>query len=142
MAKFSADLNADELLVRLRNEIKVIVLCQGQPLSFGEAIFDLGTSVPGGCSSCGRALGESTLSSAGSFTGPSTAPTNGRRMTIDQVTGMDIDVTSTNAAHVALITTTTATELMVVTTITTPQPVTSGNTATINAFDYRVADVT
>ncbi len=141
MAKFSNDLNMDELLNRLRNNIKLIVLCEGQPISFLEAKVDLGASVPGGCSTCGKALGETTLTSA-NFAGPSTAPTSGRKIIVNQVTGMDIDVTSTNAAHVALVTTTTAAELMVVTTITTPQPVTSGNTATINAFNYIVSDVT
>jgi hypothetical protein len=141
MAKFSNDLNMDELLARLKANVKLIVLCQGQPVSFNEAITDLGSSVAGGCSTCGRALGETTLSTA-DFTGPADGDANGRKLTINQVTGLAVDVTSTNAAHVALVTTTTATELMVVTTITTPQPVTSGNTATINAFDYEVADVT
>ncbi len=142
MAKFSNDLNMDELLNFLKNNIKLIVLCQGQPTSFLEAKVDLGSSVPGGCSSCGRALGETTLGT-GDFTGPQAGDTSGRELQVNQVTGMDIDVTSTNAAHVALVTTTTGTpQLMVVTTITTPQPVTSGNTATINAFDYEVLDVT
>ncbi len=141
MAKFSNDLNMDELLNRLKNNVKLIVLCQGQPISFLEAKVDLGASVPGGCSTCGKALGETTLTSA-NFTGPQAGDTSGRELQVNQVTGMDIDVTSTNAAHVALVTTTTAAELMVVTTITTPQPVTSGNTATINAFDYEVTDVT
>ena len=141
MAKFSNDLNMDELLNRLKADVKKIVLCQGQPASFNEAITDLGSSVAGGCSTCGRALGESTLSTA-NFTGPAAGDTNGRKLTVNQVTGLAIDNTSTNADHVALISTTTGTELIVVTTITTPQPVTSGNTATINAFDYEVADVT
>lgn len=141
MAKYSNDLNMDELLNRLKNNVKSIVLCQGQPTSFGEAIVDLGSSVPGGCSTCGRALGESTLGT-GDFTGPQAGDASGRKLIVNQVTGLNIDVTSTNAAHVALISTTTGTELMVVTTITTPQPVTSGNTATINAFDYEVTDVT
>lgn len=139
MAKFSNDTNMDELLNRLKNNIKVIVLCQGQPTTFNQAITNLGTTAVGGGS--GQALGESTLGT-GDFTGPSTAPTDGRKLIINQVTGLAVDVTSTNAAHVALISTTTGTELLVVTTITTPQPVTSGNTATINAFNYRVADVT
>lgn len=139
MAKFSNDNNMDQLLNRIKSNAIQIVLCQGQPASYAEATTDLGSTVAGGGTA--RALGESTLGT-GSFTGPVNGDVSGRKLTVDQVTGLNVDVTSTNADHVAIISSSTATELILVTTISSPQPVTSGNTATINAFDYEVADVT
>lgn len=142
MAKFANDLNADVLLDRIRSEGKRVLLLETEPSTFKDAITALGSTVAGlSTTILGKLIGDSTLSTA-SFTGPTTAATDGRKMQINQVTGLSIDVTSTGAQHVAIVTTTTATELMFVTTITSPQPVTSGNTATINAFNYTVRDVT
>lgn len=139
MAKFSNDLNADELLNRIKNNTAEIVLCFGQPANYNEATTNVGSTVPGGGTA--RRLGHSTMSST-RFTGPAAGDVNGRKLTTNQQTGVPIDITSSSADHVSLITTSTASELLVVTTITTPQAVSSGNTATINAFDYEVADPT
>lgn len=140
MAKFVNDNMMDALLDRVILNANSIVLCEGQPVNRNEAITDLGTTVPGGGTA--RALGENAITSA-DFTGPQAGDSNGRKYIKNQETGLNIDVTSTNADHVAIVTSTTAlSELLLVTTITSPQPVTSGNTATINAFDHEVADPT
>lgn len=142
MPKFANDLNADALLDRIKAQGKRILLMETAPSSFQDAVGALGTTLAGlSTTILGKLIGDSTLSTTG-FTGPTTAATDGRKMQINQVTGLAIDNTSTGAQHVGIVTTTTASELMFVTTITSPQPVTSGNTATINAFNYTVRDVT
>lgn len=144
MAKFVNDTFMDELLNRLKNNGAKIVLCNGQPASFNEAQTNKGSTVAGGGTA--RRLGEKNISST-VFTGPVNGDTNGRKLTKDQETNLTIDITSTGANHVALVITTTSStvignELSLVTTISSPQDVTSGNTATINAFDLEVSDPT
>jgi len=142
MAKFSNDNNMDELLNRIKNNYSKIVLCNGQPANFNEAQTNKGSTVSGGGTA--RRLGEVNTDGATNITGPADGATSGRRITFDQITGLGIDVTSTGANHVAIVFTTTGgsvgDELGVVTTISSPQDVTQGNTATINAFDLEIAD--
>lgn len=63
--------------------------------------------------------------------------TNGRKLTTLQQTGVSITNSGT-AQHIALLDVA-GTELLAVTTCTS-QAVTSGNTATINAFDIEISD--
>jgi len=142
MAKFVNDNNMDELLNRVKNNAIRIVLCNGQPANYNEAQTNKGSTVAGGGTA--RRLGQKTISST-TFTGPANGDTSGRKVTKDQETSLSIDVTSTGANHVALVTSSThstsiGNELTLVTTISSPQDVTSGNTATINAFDLEVND--
>jgi len=142
MAKFSNDNNLDVLLNRLKNNSVQAALCNGQPASYGEATTNKGSTVPGGGTA--RRLGNSTGNSTSFFTGPSdsTATGAGRKLVINSIAGMTIDITSTGANHLAFITSSTASELLFVTTITTPQDVISGNTADFSAFNYTVQDIT
>lgn len=145
MAKYVNDNNMDELLNRIKNNSAKIVLCNGQPATFNEAQTNKGTTVAGGGTA--RRLGEVAGLGSSLFTGPANGDTNGRKLTKNQVTGLSISVTSTGANHVALVCTTThssviGNELLLVTTISAPQDVTSGNTATINAFDLEISDPT
>lgn len=139
MAKFLADGAHDAALAYMSANGVKLVICNGQPVTFNEAITDKGTTVAGGGTA--RALGETTFGSS-FFTGPTTAATNGRKIVTASISGISIDVTSTNADHIAIIGTTASGLLVAVTTITSPQDVVSGNTATVNTFTYRVADVT
>lgn len=144
MGKFVNDLNMDEMLNRIKNNAAKIVLCNGQPATFNEAQTNVGSTVAGGGTA--RRLGEIAGLSSTKFTGPADGDASGRKLSKDQETGLNIDVTSTAADHVALVITTTSStignELALVTTITAPQSVTAGNTATLNAFDLEVADPT
>lgn len=71
------------------------------------------------------------------FQAPVNGDTSGRKLTIDQKTGVNVDTTGT-ATHVAL---TDATNLLYVTTCTS-QALTSGNTVTFPAWDVEIADPT
>lgn len=138
MAKFVNDNNMDYLLNRIKTMANRIVLCNGQPASYAEAQTNKGSTVSGGGTA--RRLGEATVASS-HWTGPSNGDVSGRKLRKNAVTGLSINVTSTGANHVAIVSTT-GTELLLVTTISAPQDVTSGNTATINLFDLEIADPT
>lgn len=129
MAKFAADTLMDQALNYVVNNGDLLVMCNGQPATHADATTDNGSG--------GNALGETTITSA-DYTGPADGDTSGRKITVNQQTGVDVDV-SADCDHVA-VTDTNNTELLLVTTVTT-QTLTAGNTATINAFDYEIQDV-
>ncbi len=139
MAKFVLDAVMDEALNYIKNNSTNVVVCNGQPTTYNEAMTNKGTTVAGGGTA--RRLGHSTLSSTELTV--ANGDTSGRKVTLAQKTGINIDVTSTGADHVALVNTSTAgNELLLVTTISSPQTVNSGNTATVNAFDDEIRDPT
>jgi len=121
MAKFVPDATLDSMLGIISAANKVII-CSTQPTTYTEA---------------------NSTYSLGSATSPSFSAadgdTSGRKITMAQKTGVSITSSGT-AAHIALVNTGTTT-LLAVTTCTS-QAVTSGNTATINAFKYELGDVT
>ena len=127
MAKFLSDTVLDAALDVIATA-DTLIICAGEPADYTDATTDSGSG--------GHALGEVSVSS-GDFT-KADGDTSGRKITCAQQTGVTIDVTGT-ADHVALVDVGTTT-LLAVTTITS-QAVTSGNTATINAFDLELADV-
>ena len=127
MAKFLSDTVLDAALDVIATA-DTLIICAGEPADYTDATTDSGSG--------GHALGEVSVSS-GDFT-KADGDTSGRKITCAQQTGVTIDVSGT-ADHVALVDVGTTT-LLAVTTITS-QAVTSGNTATINAFDLELADV-
>lgn len=128
MAKFLADAVLDAALTDLETADQ-LVICEGQPATYAAATTDQGAG--------GDALGEIAIDSS-DFT-KANGDTSGRKTTIAQQTNVDIDVTSSGADHVALVDDGNS-ELLLVTTMTS-QAVTAGNTATVNAFDLELLDV-
>lgn len=105
-----------------------LVLCDGQPADYTAATTDHPT---------GDALGEIAIDGT-DFT-KANGDTSGRKTTIAQQTGVNVDVTGT-CDHIAIVDVGTTT-LKAVTTCTS-QAVTSGNTATVNAWKIEFADAT
>lgn len=124
MAKLVPDAQLDAMLTILANSNKVVI-CSTQPTTYTEA-------------NATYALGAKTITAgtAGAFT-LANGDTDGRKITMAQQTAVSITATG-SAQHIALVDTTTS-SLRAVTTCTT-QAVTSGNTATINAFDIELSD--
>jgi hypothetical protein len=123
MAKSAADAVLDGLLDVVATATAQIA-CSAQPTSYAEA-----TST--------YALADVTIDS-GDFT-KGNGDTNGRKVTVAQQAGVDVDTTGT-ATHVALVITASSTLLYVTT--CTSQALTSGNSVTFPAWDIEVADPT
>ena len=99
-----------------------LVICSAEPTGYAEAhtTYALGSkSSPG-------------------FTGPADGDASGRKLTVDAVSGEDVDATGT-ATHVAL-TDTGSSKLLYVTTLAEAQDVTAGNTFNLAAWDIELAD--
>jgi hypothetical protein len=128
MAKFVLDAVLDTALNEIINNADQLVICSGQPATYADATTDDGSG--------GNALGETAIAGA-DFTGPADGDTNGRKLTVNQQTGITVDVTGT-ADHVAIVDDTNS-RLLLVTTISS-QSVSSGGTADVNAFDQEIAD--
>lgn len=126
MAKLIPDAKLDEMLGTIADQCTRVTICSTQPTTYTEA-------------NATYALADVTVT-AGAGNGDFTignGDTNGRKLTLLQQTGVTVD-TSGTAAHIALLDVA-GTELLAVTTCTS-QSVTSGNTATINAFDIEISD--
>lgn len=126
MGKLIPDARLDIFLDAIANECTRVTICSTQPTTYTEA-------------NATYALADVTVT-AGAGNGDFTkgdGDTNGRKLTLLQQTGVTIDSGGT-AAHIALLDVA-GTELLAVTTCTS-QAVTSGNTATINAFDIEISD--
>jgi len=128
MAKYANDLLMDEGLEYLETNGNLLVLCDGQPSSYGDATTDYGTG-------SGVALGEKVLDSADWTVADGTV--SGRKATMGQQTAIDVDVTG-DCDHVAIVDTV-GEDLLLVTTVT-EQTLTAGGTATVNAFKDEIAD--
>lgn len=129
MAKFLADAALDALLDVIITADRQF-LCEGQPANYSDATTALGTG-------SGTAVADNAIDS-GDWT-KANGDVSGRKATIAQQTGVTIDV-SGDPDHVAYVDDG-GSVLLLVTTMTT-QPVTAGNTASINAHKIEVADVT
>lgn len=126
MGKLIPDARLDIFLDAIANECTRVTICSTQPTTYTE-----GNST--------YALADVTVTAGvgnGDFT-KGDGDTNGRKLTLLQQTGVTVD-TSGTAQHIALLDVS-GTELLAVTTCTS-QSVTSGNTATINAFDIEISD--
>ena len=100
-----------------------LTVCSQQPTTYAEAnvTYALGNAVP-------------------SFTGPADGDASGRKLTVDAVSGADVDATG-EANHVALLDAGTS-KLLYVTTLAEAQDVTAGNTFNLAAWDIELADPT
>jgi hypothetical protein len=135
MAKSVDNEVIDALLNYVINNAGDLAICEGAPDQVHEALLNKGAN-PGG-----KRLGGEVGITSGDFTGPVDGDTNGRKYTCNQQAGITIDVTGT-ADHIALSTDSSPNILLVVTSLSASQAVTSGNTATVNAWDHEVADPT
>jgi hypothetical protein len=126
MGKLIPDAKLDEMLALIADQCTRVTICSTQPTTYTEG-------------NATHALADVTVT-AGAGNGDFTignGDTNGRKLTLVQQTGVTVDTTGT-AQHIALLDVA-GTELLAVTTCTS-QSVTSGNTATINAFDIELSD--
>ena len=124
MAKSLSDDVLDGALNIIKNNCTRITLCSAQPTTYTEG-------------NATYALADVTVDSS-DFTNAN-GDTSGRKLTVAQQTGINVDITAT-ANHVAFLDVS-GTRLLAVSTITS-QALTSGNTATLNAFDIEIADPT
>lgn len=130
MAKTVDDAVLDTALNQIKTTADKLVVCIGAPVSYAEA----NTNSPSG-----KRCGQRAITSA-NFTGPVNGDVSGRKLTVNQQTGITVDVTGT-ADHVALVDDT-ASVLLAVTSLSASQAVTAGNSMTVNAFDLEIADPT
>jgi hypothetical protein len=75
------------------------------------------------------------------YTGPADRTPNGRKTTVDAITGGAVTGTNT-ATHWAISKPTATTALYATKTLSAPQAVTSGNTFSLAAFDIGIPDAT
>jgi len=122
MAKLIPDTVLDSMLDVIINSATRATICSTQPTTYTEG-------------NATYALADVTIDS--SDFSKANGDTSGRKATFAQQTGVTVDTTG-SAQHVALLNVA-GSALLAVTTCTT-QTVTSGNTATINAFDIEIAD--
>ncbi len=130
MAKTVDDGVLDAALNQIRTTADRLVVCIGAPLTYAEANANSPT---------GKRCGQRAITSA-NFTGPVNGDVSGRKLTVNQQTGIPVDVSGT-ADHVALVDDT-ASVLLAVTSLSASQAVTAGNTMTVNVFDLEIADPT
>ena len=121
MAKWQNDSMLDAALSYISTNLAEMVVCSAQPTTYAEA-----TST--------YALADVAVTSA-NVTGPANGSVSGRKITIDEQTGVTVDATGT-ATHVALVS---ADTLLYVDTCTS-QSLTSGTTITIPAWDIEIRD--
>ena len=121
MGKSLGDDTLDGALNIVKNNATRQVLCSAEPANYaGVAAVTLATQ---------------TIDSS-DFTGPADGDTSGRKLTVNEQTGVSISSTGT-ANHVAY---TNGTDTLYAVTTITGQSVTSGNTATVGAHDIEIAD--
>lgn len=122
MAKFCHDDVMDAMLDEILNNCTRVTLCSSQPTTYAEA-------------NATYALADVTVDSS-DFT-KANGDTSGRKVTVGAQSGVTVD-TSGTSTHVALLDVANS-KLLYVTTHTS-QALTSGNTASIGAWDVEVAD--
>ena len=125
MGKFVPDATLDRFLATIADDGLRVHICSTQPTTYTEAIttYNLGTIT----TTAGAGNGDWTIGNG---------DTSGRKLTMVQQTGVSITA-SGDAQHIAI---TDATDTLYAVTTCTTQTVTSGNTATINAFDLEILD--
>lgn len=122
MAKFCHDDVMDAMLDEILNNCTRVTLCSSEPTTYAEA-------------NATYALADVTVDSS-DFT-KANGDTSGRKVTVGAQSGVTVD-TSGTSTHVALLDVANS-KLLYVTTHTS-QALTSGNTASIGAWDVEVAD--
>lgn len=122
MAKFCHDDVMDAMLDEILNNCTRVTLCSSQPTTYAEA-------------NATYALADVTVDSS-DFT-KANGDTSGRKVTVGAQSGVTVD-TSGTSTHVALLDVANS-KLLYVTTHTS-QALTSGNTASIGAWDVEIAD--
>jgi len=132
MAKFQRDQMLDAALSTIRQNVKQITVCSGQPTTFDLAL----TQKSGGT---GFMLAK-TATSAGSFAALGNGDVSGRKLTVNAHSGITVSATG-GGNHVALLSSAAASTLWYITTATS-QTLTAANTLTINAWDIEIADAT
>lgn len=130
MVKSVDDTVLDAALNQIKTTADKLVVCIGAPTTYAEANANSPT---------GKRCGQKAIAAA-NFTGPANGDTSGRKLAVNQQTGITVDVSGT-ADHVALVDDT-ASVLLAVTSLSASQVVTAGNTMTVNAFDLEIADPT
>lgn len=118
---FVLDSAYDALLAIVDNATRLDI-CSTEPATYGAV--------------AGVSLGNKTSIA---YTGPADATPNGRKITVNAITGGSVTGTGT-AAYYAL--TDGASTLYATGALASSQSVTSGNTFSLGAFDIRVADAT
>jgi len=93
MAKVIDDTVYDSALNDIISNADQVVLCEGEPADYTAATTDKGAG--------GVALGEVAVSST-NFTGPADGDTSGRKLTLDSLSGVSVDVTGTGD-HLAIV---------------------------------------
>lgn len=130
MVKLVDDAVLDAALNQIKTTADKLVVCIGAPATYAEANANSPT---------GKRCGQRAVTSA-NFTGPANGDVSGRKLGVNQQTGINVDVSGT-ADHVALVDDT-ASVLLAVTSLSASQVVTAGNSMTVNAFDLEIADPT
>ena len=125
MAKFINDVVLDAQLEKVATGTH-IHLCSSQPTTKTEA--DTTYQLASSTLTTGDGNGDYTIANG---------DVNGRKITISQQTGINVDNSGTGT-HLAIVD---ATNVLLVTTITS-QAVTAATTITFNAFDYSTSDPT
>jgi len=123
MAKSLSDTTLDGALNVIKNNATRQVMCSGEPANYAAV--------------AGVTLATQTIDSS-DFTGPADGDTSGRKLTVNEQTGVSISSSGT-ANHVAY---TNGTDTLYAVTTITGQAVTSGNTATVATHDIEIADPT
>jgi hypothetical protein len=123
MAVFMNDSLLDLLLQYLEDNGTRLDICSQIPATYAEA-----TST--------YTLGNKT---GITYTGPADRSPNGRKTTVDAISGGAVTGTNT-ATHWAITKPTTTTALLAAGTLSVPQGVTNGNTFSLAAFDIGVPD--
>jgi hypothetical protein len=125
MAKSINSIVLDQALNYLKNNGTRLCVCSAQPTTYTEAITTYKLAIK-------------TISST-DFTGPAAGDTSGRKITVNQQSGITVD-TSGTATHVAIADSVNSALLLVTT--CTSQALTQGNTVTVPAFKDEIADPT
>jgi len=125
VAKSVLDAVLDAALDYVADNGDIIYICSDEPTNLTEATTTY-------------ALADIPSLTSGDYTGPANGDSSGRKIAVNQQTGVTID-TSGTATHVAVVDA--ATALLYVTTCTS-QALTQGNTLTMNAWDIEIADPT
>jgi hypothetical protein len=124
MSKWENDIILDQALNYIKNNVTQLCICRAQPMIYIEATTTYKLAIQTGLTSA-------------SFTGPADGTVNGRKITINTLTNIAVDL-SGDAIYIALCSGDT---LLFVTTCTL-QTLTAGNTITIPAWKIEIADPT
>ena len=117
---FIIDAALDALLAEISSNATILTITSQEATTRTEAVttFALGNKTPP------------------SFTGPADRSPNGRKVAVDAITDGTVSATGT-ATHYAIVD---GTRLLATGSLSSSQPVTSGNTFTLTSFDVGVPD--